>query len=824
MHRFLRETLLGPVSLDSDRTIRNKLLGKFSPLIASVGKGISQSIGRECYLHPVYAIQSGQLSEGSIALTVFNEELKKGPADFQEDTDVKDNAPFGIDFAGDLIILDDGGTAYYLIYNGKGVEIGWFGEEKSRHSYEEFRAIVEDSVRHEVSASWRLLTENHKNFSILSAEWGQCPLGEMEEKAGKLLSRKEDREFLRHLGTLGRSLIETALEGKESSGNPPVLDEARLARAVMLQQFESLGVVKREYVIFCQQTKNQISMVESLGAIEEASRRGFKCFYCGRSFVDERIDQLVSLTTFGMRLVSSHYWVALQFHEASKEHLSPSQILWTEDNYGGTIDFIVSVDGGLTLIIIKEGTIKLDDAFRIKVKSDLYRPDLIAVVTTVHESADVKKFLKGINKPVLWLTKINELGSFIADILDATKKEQFKNILADLIPLTTCDVKGLVMDWFFPGWQERRKASLPSIKEASPPPSSPQLSHPPIPPPPKKITPPPPSQKEPPKKAMEDLTKKEPEDLTVINVVKEELIKATQVPVISSPPVPEEIIREKITAIEEIPHEEIPKEVIAWDAWEATPPKKEPEGLAEIAAKAAQEIQTKGIMGRESIIQILLLEVKKAGAGAAEGLLLSDEGLVVATTIKEDEGELLAPYCLEVVKLLLPHAKLLREGAFSSVVVASKARQVRLYPCGPFYLAVFSKTRVPPLATSTFSLANIPKEMHLSAIVTDVLSLQVSTAVLTNKEGLVISSVGLEKDTMALAALGSLGTEIFSALSKWVEKMLDAPLWFLEWEIGPEDCVAILFLGNTNLVIKLSPSVTIEEVQEKFGMITSLLS
>lgn len=740
MRRFVREML--PVSVEpaTDRVIRKKLLGKFAPIFASVEQGISSRMERDCHLQQIrQPIDNG-----------------KDPSEVA---------------SGDLFFFNTSSAGYYLVHAGRGVEVGWFGDDSSRASYDQFRSVIEGSLPPGVSGQWHPLTEVHESFSVLSAELGACTLGDMEQKAGKFLGRNDERDFLRRLSTMGRTLVETVLEGRgfdasKGASAPAVLDETRLGRAVMLQEFESLGVIKREYVIFCQQTKNQISMVESLGAIEEASRRGFKCFYCGRSFSEERIDQLVSLTQFGMRLTAPNFWMAVKFYEAALNIIPASQVLWTEDKVSDTIDFLLSVDGGLALIIIKEGAVHLDDAYRIKVKSDFYQPDLVSVLTMQQGSKDVRQYLREFSKPIFWMTEIDKSADFVKTLLELTRKERFKSALAEFVPMTSCNITELVMGWYFPK-QETQETLLP--------PSAPSLQVEPI---PTRTSIP-----EPKIETVQDLKSVKP-----------------------------------IAQVQEL-MDEIPREVVVGEPWEAISVKEEAEDLTEIVKRTADELQSQGVLGRESVLQILLAEVKKARGGKADGLLFSPDGLVAATTFKEDEGELLAPYCLEIANLFFPEELDLREK--SSVIVGTKNKQVHIYPCGPFLLGVFSPYNVKPLAKKTPDLSHMPVEMHLSAVVADLLSPQVFTAVLATQVGDMVSTVGPARETMSLAERSA---DIAPKLVKWSENILGDKLWFVEWETSMDERVAMLLLKDNNLVLKLNTSVTLFGIQEKFEVLEATFS
>lgn len=756
MRRFVREMLPGSVELVTDRVIKKKLLGKFSPVFASVEQGISSQMGRECHLIPIFSREGQQV---------------KQPVDEERDGREAEAA-----CAGDLIFFNSSSAGYYLIHAGRGVEIGWFGDDSSRASFEQFRSIIEGALPPGVSAQWRPLSEVHKSFSVLSAEWGACSLGEMEQKAGKLLGRNEDRDFLRRLSAMGRTLVEAVLEGSgfdaaSGAGVPAVLDETRLARAVKLQEFESLGAIKREYVIFCQQTKNQISMVESLGAIEEASRRGFKCFYCGRSFSEERIDQLVSLTPFGMRIIAPHFWIAVKFYEAALNSMPVSQILWTDDKVSDTIDFLISVDGGLALVVIKEGTIFLDDAYRINVKGDLYQPDLISVLTTKQSSREVRQYLTGRDKPIIWMTDPEKPANFVKTLLELTRKERFRSVLAEFVPMTGCDVTELIMNWYFPKTIIPKEQEMQEVKETLP-------------------------------LLVPSLQVEEPS----IPEPKIETVSAKKSAKSVTPPAQELI-------------EEIPKEVVVGEPWGAVSVKETAEDLTEVVAQTAEELQSKGILGRESVIQILLTEVKKASGGKSDGLLFSTDGFTAATTFKDDEGELLAPYCLEVANLFFsPDIASIKN---SSVIIGSKKKQVHIYPCGPFLLGVFFPYNVKLSSKKTPDLSHIPIEMHLSAVVADLLSPQVFTAVLATQEGDMVSTVGPARETMALAELSA---EIVPKLVKWGEIILGDKLWFIEWEINMDERVAMVLLKETNLVLKLNRSVSLFGIQEKFEVLESTFS
>ena len=136
-------------------------------------------------------------------------------------------------------------------------------------------------------------------------------------------------------------------------------------------------------------------------------------------------------------------------------------------------------------------------------------------------------------------------------------------------------------------------------------------------------------------------------------------------------------------------------------------------------------------------------------------------------------------------------------------------------------LGVFFPYNVKPSSKKAPDLSHIPIEMHLSAVVADLLSPQVFTAVLATFEGDMVSTVGPARETMALAERSA---EIVPKLVKWGEILLGDKLRFIEWEINTDERVAIVLLKETNLVLKLNTSVTLFGIQEKFEMLEATFS
>ncbi|MFH1452806.1 MAG: hypothetical protein ABIH00_02345 [Armatimonadota bacterium] len=327
----------------------------------------------------------------------------------------------GIERDADLFLLDGKNiNFYYFSKDYDYLEIGTFSlDERIGTGFEPFK----DDVRNVLSSDIRNNimfegTEESPYFKYVKEETHPFDLNKEQLRIADELKDEDVR-----------CVIEQIKEGiwinefKNTDGEK--LEE-------ILKKLEEHGLIKREYVVFCTETKAQIIRVSSYDIIEESHGRGFKCFSCGRMLDEEKINQFITMTDAGALFARKNFWagfiIAAYLHNNLKRDL---KVFYKEETERNSLDLIINYQSKLILLQIKEEELDLADLYYFMSKKQFYKADLGAVFSLSEPPPAVKYFLKNKNEEnIAVYTSWDEFYNNITEVLDNACVKNIKELIS----------------------------------------------------------------------------------------------------------------------------------------------------------------------------------------------------------------------------------------------------------------------------------------------------------------------------------------------------------------------------------------------------------
>lgn len=303
------------------------------------------------------------------------------------------------------------------------------------------------------------------------ATWGPCDdpqerLRMVREEGHTLNPGRAQLDAARALASPSRRRILGSIAGNRNTLLENLATDGTSVMEVgqEVQLLEALGLVQKDFVVFCREQGNQISRVQSYTEIEEATRRGFKCFSCGRPMAEERIDQLLSCTTEGALMTRPNHWLSLLMSQTLTELGVPvdSQVAIRGEATARVSNLFASQDGFLLMFEMREEGVRLDDVYRFLSRVRYYRPDAAFYVTTAPIPSDARMYLdsSGEHRNVTLIESLDQLEPRIRDVISRKQKERMCHVLRELEPQTRVDVEALVYEFLF-GKEVAEEAAAP---------------------------------------------------------------------------------------------------------------------------------------------------------------------------------------------------------------------------------------------------------------------------------------------------------------------------------------------------------------------------
>jgi hypothetical protein len=237
-----------------------------------------------------------------------------------------------------------------------------------------------------------------------------------------------------------------------------------------IQRFEELSVVSKDFAVLCRKTGQQILRVSSRAAIEDPSQKTFKCFICGNSVSEELLDEIITVTDFGRKLLERDYWLVVRVLGALEAAGVPNEKVHIHAGEGDLTNFFVTINDQLYMIVVANRKITLEESYLINAHVAAYKLTNVVVVSTERVSMLMRHHLEKSNPEAEFdfLDSLRTLEDRLTAIFARKEKSVLKKVLENFGALTPVHVQDVVMQRISP---EAAPAPVPA---APPPPPDPE--------------------------------------------------------------------------------------------------------------------------------------------------------------------------------------------------------------------------------------------------------------------------------------------------------------------------------------------------------------
>lgn len=328
------------------------------------------------------------------------------------------------------LFFDGNSTFHYYLKFSSGLEIGSMGTDDIPEAHDRFMK----SALTALPGERRLLEPGNRTFSALIQDYGSFTLSDEDLKAAQVLADPAIRKTLHEIVAAGRKELAPS-ETKSPDG--------------VLEQLQNSGLIKGEVFIFCRETGKQIMMVESMDAILEASRHGFKCFTCGRSFSEENLTQFVGRTPLARKLMHGSRWLTILVVNLLEKHLPSRRVCPVTEKEVTTLFF--SLENSLMMIELKESPYRLDDAYLLSKKIEIYNPAACFLLHLSLVPGEVSEYLvSSAVKPILsWGNSLQSLEKTIPEWMTLAAKNHVDELLRGFTELSAIPLDKLAVSYLF---------------------------------------------------------------------------------------------------------------------------------------------------------------------------------------------------------------------------------------------------------------------------------------------------------------------------------------------------------------------------------------
>lgn len=162
-----------------------------------------------------------------------------------------------------------------------------------------------------------------------------------------------------------------------------------------LQNLLSLGLIAEEYLITCKQDQHTICVVPSTEHLAKEPMASLRCSICSRSFPEENLQTIYTLTERTKKLLSGSLWMSIWITELLKKSgIKIESIKWGLEASGEELDIMVEDFDARLFFELKDREFGLGDAYPFVYRTTRYGGTVGIVITMDKVSADAKRFFE----------------------------------------------------------------------------------------------------------------------------------------------------------------------------------------------------------------------------------------------------------------------------------------------------------------------------------------------------------------------------------------------------------------------------------------------
>ena len=198
--------------------------------------------------------------------------------------------------------------------------------------------------------------------------------------AAELLVNIDIRRFMLRLAQVGKMTSKDAVD---------------LAKSDILQRLLSLGLIAEEYLLTCKQDQHTICVVPSKEHLTIDPMASLRCSVCGRSFPEENLQIIYTLSERGKKLLDGSLWMSIWVTELLKKSgVREEGVKWGLEASGEELDIMVEDFDSRLFFELKDREFGLGDAYPFVYRITRYGGAGGIIATLDKVSTDAKKFFE----------------------------------------------------------------------------------------------------------------------------------------------------------------------------------------------------------------------------------------------------------------------------------------------------------------------------------------------------------------------------------------------------------------------------------------------
>lgn len=264
--------------------------------------------------------------------------------------------------------------------------------------------------------------------------------GDADADAARLLVDQNTRNFMSKLAQVGKMRKKDALDATGPDVIKSVLD---------------LGLAAEEYLLTCRQDQHTICVVPEKGDLAKDHLATLRCSVCSRSFPDENIEIIFTLSGLGKKLLDGSLWMSVWVTELLEHNgVSREAVKWGLEAGGDELDLMVDDFDTRVFFELKDREFGLGDAYPFVYRITRYGGAVGLIATMDKVSTDAKQFLEeqtkareGYTVQIRYFEGADDIEAGVTQLVEFLSRLQARSLVLPLSRSVGIDLWPILDGW-----------------------------------------------------------------------------------------------------------------------------------------------------------------------------------------------------------------------------------------------------------------------------------------------------------------------------------------------------------------------------------------
>lgn len=170
----------------------------------------------------------------------------------------------------------------------------------------------------------------------------------------------------------------------------------------LIFDLEKLGIISKRKIVQCTKNNRVLTEIKDLNSFNMTILENMICPNCGKSYTNEDVDDVISVTEYGRKLLTESLWMTILVTSSLvKKGVNSDDIVWSLTEDSDEIDIAICQGNEMIVFELKDKPFDIGNAYPLSSRRIKFNADKAVIITTSTVAKEVKKHFEDLHNSQL---------------------------------------------------------------------------------------------------------------------------------------------------------------------------------------------------------------------------------------------------------------------------------------------------------------------------------------------------------------------------------------------------------------------------------------